>query len=122
MGRHVDARLQHIQGKPLAMHGETVRKEFAGDAERFVAALFDDALRHAKLTPQQVISRLGYAHQSAVTRWTTGTDIPPFLVKFLTDKRLRRAFMVALADVPGDTIRARTVIDVPHDDCDEAAS
>jgi hypothetical protein len=120
MARSVDPRLDAIQGKPLAMRGESTVKKL-DDAARFVGSLFGNAVRHADLTKEEAGGLIGYGDGSYLARWISGVEVPIFLARFLANPQLRRGFVIALAEVKGDAVRVSTVVEIDHPE-KEAAS
>lgn len=95
------------------MGREALPKHLAeADARRFVGRLLADALRHANVLAKDAAARMGYADQSTLSDWMSGQHVPAFFAKFLADERLRRGFIVALAELPGDDVHAKTVIEI----------
>lgn len=141
-GGQLDLRLNGIKGKAAAASlptsrkaaamtattssnaaaagGATSRKNFAADA-RFVGQLLTDAIRHSDLTPQEAAFAMGYADQSALSRWMSGADVPQMLLRWLSLPQLRRGLLIAIARADGNHVRVETVVTLAHGDREATA-
>lgn len=116
MASTVDARLNGVKGKPLAMKAngsaKNLRGTIAPEAERFVGQLIDAAIYHSRKTPQEVAFEMDYADQTVISRWTNGVDLPVALVRILSSSAMRRGLVLAIAELPDDDIDSEHVVRV----------
>lgn len=98
MAPTVAKRLPDAPRKNLAMGIESVRKPLAKD----IGAAIERAIVLANLTKQDVAYRMGYADQSALSRWISGVETAQ-LPSLWEIKELRWPLLRALAEISGTT-------------------
>jgi hypothetical protein len=90
--------------------GETLRKRLAeGDDSSQIGRVIERALTLANLTKQEVAHAMGYADQSALSRWIAGVETAQ-MAKLWRVRALRGALVVALAEAAQDDVEVRTVV------------
>lgn len=115
MANQLDLRLNGIKGKSIAGGLTTSRKKFAVDA-RFVGRLISEAIRQSGLTPQEASFAMGYADQSALSRWMNGADVPQMLMRLLSIPKIRKGLVMAIVNVQGDGMKGRYVVDITDEE------
>lgn len=94
------------------LKGEGVRNAVVSDEKRAAGQVFARALNRAGLTPKEAADLLGYPESSAVSRLTSGVDVPQIVAHWLVSiSRLRSGLIEALAELPGDDWNVKTVIE-----------
>jgi hypothetical protein len=112
MGQSLPADVANRPRKPLAMRGESVRTNRDGRGETrsnevaaaFLGRVITRAFELSNLEPKETAFRVGYADQSAVSRYMAGPDNP--LARLMSLPEYRRGFLLALAealDIPTQT-------------------
>ena len=102
MASSVDPRLAAVHPKMVAVgfaRRASDRKPLAPDDwKRQIGQTIDRALVLARLSKQAVSYAMGYADQSAVSRWIAGTERPLF-DKLFAVAGFYEAWLIACADV-----------------------
>ncbi len=92
--------------------GETDRKPLAEQAWREqIGRAIDRALTLARLTKQEASYAMGYADQSALSRWIAATERPLFDKLFAVEP-LRASLVVALSELAGEAVEISTTVTI----------
>ncbi len=115
MSTKVAERLAVVHPKMLAAslnRGETDRKPLAEQAWREqIGRAIDRALTLARLTKQEASYAMGYADQSALSRWIAATERPLFDKLFAVEP-LRASLVVALSELAGEAVEISTTVTI----------
>lgn len=122
MAPSVDQRLDSLPRKPAEMSlrptakplSKPLRAPLDPQAVLLAARVITDMLRHGNVSPKEASYEMGHADQSQIARWQSGQELPAMFVRIIASPALRRGLVVALAELPGDDIEARVVIEVPQ--------
>lgn len=115
MRRSVDPRLADVEVKQVSMSLDQQGRKFPaiGDEERLAGQTLGSAIHHARSSQQALAESLGHAKQNKVSGWVAGNELPVLFVRLVNDPDLRRGLIVALAEIPGDDVKAGLRIDIP---------
>lgn len=103
-----DSRLD-VPRKSVAAGLRTDRKPLAVDWKRVSGCVVERALVLAGLTKQQVSFEMGYADQSAISRWIAGTE-PTQWHKLMAIDDLRPWIPVAWAEQAGVEVQTTVIV------------
>ncbi|HWB15918.1 MAG TPA: hypothetical protein VG538_05875 [Vicinamibacterales bacterium] len=108
-------RVEPRHRKSCAPDGEALRKKLAAHAEAGLnlGRWLTRAIALSGQSPKEVAYELGYADQSAVSRWLNNAE-PPNLTRLWKLRALRRPLVIALAEETKD-IAVNTVLTVPSE-------
>lgn len=93
-----------------ALKGEDTRN-ILSDEKRHAGRVFERAVNRAGLTSSQAAERICNGHTGGVSRVTSGLDIPPVIARWIADPDLRLGLIEALAELPGDGVHVKHVIE-----------
>lgn len=125
MAHSIDPRLGEVKGKGSSarfaaddLKGEGARRNLS-DEKRAAGRVFERAVNRAGLTISAAADRINNGATGGVCRVTSGLDLPPILARWILDPVLRVGLIESLAELPGDDVRVKTVIEK---DCDKEAA
>lgn len=97
----VDSRLDGVQRKMLSVTSESIRTKFSVEPGSRAGRVIERALELSGVSRQELAYALGYANQSAVSRWISGLENPS-LEKLMSDAApvaFRQGLAIAIGEV-----------------------